>query len=270
MAAREPAATGPARRGAWIPRHCHRPFSRGGICIGKAVGQVRTGPGWPRQKGLKVLFPRGEPAAAPIVFPAHEHPIERCYRSSSACLASSYSAGFRQDKRGIGGSINAGARRTVGRDCRSTRGTQSVSRDRVRKTTHRRKHRPPCASLFNRRSHRGPCGGGELSSGHRGTSKNGRTQHVLGFCHSEAARLRGEPVSVCHALGRTCDPLAAARCSVLCTRPYHWSKIALILGPYVYFTAADLGRFAIKRRPSGWRSGPSGSDRQADDGGTPR
>jgi len=28
--------------------------------------------------------------------------------------------------------------------------------------------------------------------------------------------------------------------------------------------AADLGRFAIKRRPSGWRSGPSGSDRQAE------
>jgi len=64
--------------------------------------------------------------------------------------------------------------------------------------------------------------------------------------------------------------IAAARCSVLCTRPYHLSKIALILGPYVYFTAAELGRFAIKRRPSGWRSGPSGSDRQADDGGTPR
>ena len=64
--------------------------------------------------------------------------------------------------------------------------------------------------------------------------------------------------------------VAAAGCSVLCTRPYHLSKIALILGPYVYFTAADLGRFAVKRRPSGWRSGPSGSDRQADDGGTPR
>jgi hypothetical protein len=61
-----------------------------------------------------------------------------------------------------------------------------------------------------------------------------------------------------------------ARCSVLYTRPYHLSKIALILGPYVHFTAAELGRFAIKRRPSGWRAGPSGSDRQADDGGTPR
>jgi ferredoxin len=65
-------------------------------------------------------------------------------------------------------------------------------------------------------------------------------------------------------------PLAAAGCSVLCTRPYHLSKVALILGPYVHFTAAELGRFAIKRRPSGWRSGPSGSDRPSDDGGTPR
>ena len=54
--------------------------------------------------------------------------------------------------------------------------------------------------------------------------------------------------------------IAAASCSVLCTRPYHWSKIALILGLYVHFTAADLGRFAIKRRPSGWRSGPSRPD----------
>jgi predicted dehydrogenase len=61
-----------------------------------------------------------------------------------------------------------------------------------------------------------------------------------------------------------------AGCSVLCTRPYHLSKVALILGPYVHFTAAELGRFAIKRRPSGWRSGPSGSDRPSDDGGTPR
>ena len=51
---------------------------------------------------------------------------------------------------------------------------------------------------------------------------------------------------------------AAAGCSVLCTRPYRLSKIALIFGPNVHFTAADLGRFAIKRRPSGWRSGPLG------------
>jgi hypothetical protein len=64
--------------------------------------------------------------------------------------------------------------------------------------------------------------------------------------------------------------IAAAGCSVLCTRPYHFTKIALILGPYVHFTAADLGRFAVKRRPSGRRSGPQRPDRPADDGGTPR
>jgi hypothetical protein len=111
---------------------------------------------------------------------------------------------------------------------------------------------------------------GNLASRRRLASEVRRTQYVLGFRPSEAARLLAEPVSVSHALGDTCDPLAAAGCSVLCTRPYHWSKIALILGPYVHFTAAEVGRFAIKRRPSGWRSGPLGSDRQADDGGTPR
>jgi hypothetical protein len=64
--------------------------------------------------------------------------------------------------------------------------------------------------------------------------------------------------------------LAAAGCSVLCTRPYHFTKIALILGPHEHFAAADLGRFAVKRRPSGRRSGPQRPDRPADDGGTPR
>jgi hypothetical protein len=54
--------------------------------------------------------------------------------------------------------------------------------------------------------------------------------------------------------------VAAAGCSVLCTRPYHFTKIALIFGPYVHFTAADLGRFAVKRRPSGRRSGPQRPD----------
>jgi len=33
---------------------------------------------------------------------------------------------------------------------------------------------------------------------------------------------------------------------VLCTRPYHWSKIALILGPYVHFTAADPGTAGVR------------------------
>ena len=64
--------------------------------------------------------------------------------------------------------------------------------------------------------------------------------------------------------------IAAAGGSKLCTRPYHFSKIALILAPYVHFTAADLERFAVKRRPSGWRSGPQRPDCQVDDGGTPR
>lgn len=70
---------------------------------------------------------------------------------------------------------------------------------------------------------------------------------------SEAARLHAEPVSVFPALGELFDLLAAAGCSALCTRPYHFTKIAWILGPYVHFTAADLGRFAVKRRPSGRR-----------------
>jgi hypothetical protein len=82
--------------------------------------------------------------------------------------------------------------------------------------------------------------------------------------------IHSQPVSVNPLSATIFDPIAAAGCSVLCTRPYHLSKVALILGPYVHFTAAELGRFAIKRRPSGWRSGPSGSDRPSDDGGTPR
>ena len=118
----------------------------------------------------------------------------------------------------------------------------------------------------------------------------GPTQHVSGVAprHRDdvPADAADPPAPACHGDGRENRPtgtapegivpsraqlrIAAAGCSVLCTRPYHLSKVALILGPYVHFTAAELGRFAIKRRPSGWRSGPSGSDRPSDDGGTPR
>ncbi len=40
--------------------------------------------------------------------------------------------------------------------------------------------------------------------------------------------------------------IAAAGCSMLCTTPFYWSTIAVIFGPYVHFTAADLGTAGVR------------------------